>query len=651
MIDEGVNFRYTDFLRNEYKRVRRTRAPGEWMKKLPKYLIMILLIGLSCRLGGPPADPQPIQPGEAVTATSISPSPTSPPTEINLALFAPVSAENSLPGFGPEKIVDGIEAIDADNWWSAGDYAPQRIEIDLGVPSDIVRIRLIASQSPDGETLHLVLGRREGSIENVTLGQLAGNTVDGQEFILNASSTWTGIRYVIVQTVKSPSWVAWREVQVFGKPGSAGSQEIAPEATAGPRQLIAADLVFVNGNILTMDPNLPQAEAIAIKGDRIIAVGSVDEMQLYISDDTRVVDLAGWTVTPGFIDSHSHRIGDRFLYGFGDQGPEQVIQDAIEGGWTSLHELFVFQDRLDELQRLSEADALRVRVSAYLTMNFHYDRDDWWTAYTPLQQFGPGLQIAGLKITLDQEWGETVFFNQQQMTEMVGFAADRGWQIATHAFTPATDRMALNAYGEALARYPDADFRYRLEHVGVIDDEGIQQMADLGVLASVQFTNTSKYIEDESFKKYIPQAQWPLVSRWRDMINAGVLLIGNTDSPWCCTPWRDPNSPITTGTVMDAIYQAVTRVPFDGREPEPFQVAQVLTVAEALELLTIRGAYAAHQEAVLGSLTPGKYADLVVLSADPLRVPVDEIPDIEILLSVIGGRTEYCPPGQVEICP
>jgi predicted amidohydrolase YtcJ len=287
----------------------------------------------------------------------------------------------------------------------------------------------------------------------------------------------------------------------------------------------------------------------------------------------------------------------------------------------------------------------------YLTMNVNYNRDDWWTAYTPLQQFGPNLQVAGLKITFDQEWGETVFFDQAGLDELVQVGHERGFQIAIHAFTPETDLMVLNAYGTALGGESNAISRHRLEHIGVLDDEGLQRMADLGIIGSVQLLNTAYYVEDASFVRQIPREQYPLVSRWRDLLDAGVLLIANVDSPWCCTSWRAGEGSSYTGEVMDAIYQGVTRTTYDGREPEPWQTSQVLTVQEALEMLTIWGAYAAHQEDVLGSLAPGKYADLVVLSDSPLDVAVGAIPNIDVVLTMIAGQTEYCQPGQVNLCP
>ena len=623
------------------------------VKSLSSLAVLLMLLG--CNFPGlapatPTAVPTPTGTPGAAPAAATQPVPIAA-VETNLALNAPVTATALLPGFEPEKAVDGIDTLDIDNWWSAGAEAPQNIAIDLGGPSDISRIRLVVSQAPAGETLHLVLGRRPGSSDNITLGQLAGKTADGQELFISTDLPWSGIQTIIVQTIQSPSWVAWREIEVFGVPGEriAEIEPTATDETAEPSE--AADLIFTNAVILTMDFNRPEADAIAIRGDRILAVGTGEEALAYRGSNTQVIDLAGRTVTPGFIDSHTHRIGDRWLYGYGDQGPEQVIQEAIAGGWTGLHELFVSPDRLDELAGLAAGDALRVRVSMYLTMNYHFDRDDWWTVFEPLQSFGPYLQIAGLKITLDQEWGETVFFNQAQMTDMVTFAADRGWHVAVHAFTPETDLMTLNAYEAALLAYPETDFRFRLEHIGVITEEGIQKMAELGVIGSVQFNNTTGYITDESFRRVFPEEMWPLVTPWRDLIETGVLLIGNTDAPWCCTPWRNPDMPSTPATVMEALYHAVTRSTTFGLEPEPWQLAQAVTAAEALEMLTIRGAYAAHREAELGSLAPGKYADLVILSANPLDAAAEEIPGIEVLLTMIGGRVEYCPPGQGEICP
>ena len=84
-----------------------------------------------------------------------------------------------------------------------------------------------------------------------------------------------------------------------------------------------------------MNPDAPNATALAITGERIVAVGSDAEVLPLAGAGTTVVDLDGRTVTPGFIDSHGHWIGDRALYGVAT--PQEAIQTALEDGWTSRH--------------------------------------------------------------------------------------------------------------------------------------------------------------------------------------------------------------------------------------------------------------------------------------------------------------------------
>ena len=86
----------------------------------------------------------------------------------------------------------------------------------------------------------------------------------------------------------------------------------------------------------------------------------------------------------------------------------------------------------------------------------------------------------------------------------------------------------------------------------------------------------------------------------------------------------------------------MTRQSYSGRPPEDWQLAQRLTVDQALRLFTVDAAYGTFEENVKGSLTSGKVADLVVLSDDPTTVPVDSLLDIQLLATVVGGRVEYC---------
>jgi predicted amidohydrolase YtcJ len=91
----------------------------------------------------------------------------------------------------------------------------------------------------------------------------------------------------------------------------------------------------------------------------------------------------------------------------------------------------------------------------------------------------------------------------------------------------------------------------------------------------------------------------------------------------------------------------------DGRicEAPNWQKAHTITAAEALPMMTIHAAYALFRDQEVGSLTPGKYADLIVLSDDPLTVDPEEIPHMDVMLTMVGGRVEHCAPGHETLCP
>ncbi len=80
-------------------------------------------------------------------------------------------------------------------------------------------------------------------------------------------------------------------------------------------------------------------------------------------------------------------------------------------------------------------------------------------------------------------------------------------------------------------------------------------------------------------------------------------------------------------------------------------MGQAITIEEALRSLTIHGAYATFEEDKKGSLTAGKLADLVILSANPLTAPIEIVPDIQVWMTMIGGTVEHCVQGQITPCP
>jgi hypothetical protein len=130
----------------------------------------------------------------------------------NLAFGKPVTASAEDPATPATHAVDGLMA----NWWSSGAYPEQWIDIDLGAPVEVGRVRLFISQYPDGSTTHKILTRATTGDPWDLQYTFTGNTVDNQVLEHSPSSAWTNVRYVRVDTTASVSWVAWKEIEVYG---------------------------------------------------------------------------------------------------------------------------------------------------------------------------------------------------------------------------------------------------------------------------------------------------------------------------------------------------------------------------------------------------------------------------------------------------
>jgi predicted amidohydrolase YtcJ len=434
-----------------------------------------------------------------------------------------------------------------------------------------------------------------------------------------------------------------------------GTGEAGP---AGPSD--APDLVVHDAVVLTMDPEMPRASAFAVEGDRFVAVGSDEDVLALVGSDTTVIDLDGKAVTPGFIDSHSHWIGDRGLYGV--QGPGRAIQMALEGGWTSINEHFVNQERLDELTQLDAQGNLRLRVNAYLPVNYGPDQrfGMWFADLTPGAVIGPRLRLAGVKFFIDACGTRSMYmttgdpedptrtgnfhWRRQELRRMVQRVHDAGWQIAAHSCGDAATDEILDALELAFGDEDGRPYRHRIEHLVALRDDQIRRMRQLGILPSIQLTwvdsnwNPQRVFDDDMLA---------LVGRWRDLVRRPRLhTIGSTD-----TPYGEHYPELGPSTVIDALTSATTRIQEPGDRVPRFMRRQRIGLMQAIRLLTVGGAYGIFAEDDLGTVTPGKFADFVVLSPDPRTVRPRLLDTVDVALVVVGGLAEVCAPDYEAICP
>ena len=407
------------------------------------------------------------------------------------------------------------------------------------------------------------------------------------------------------------------------------------------------DLALAGASVVTMDGRR-RAHSVSVVDGRISEVGG---------RDGAAIDLGGAAVLPGLIDSHSHWIGDRYLVG---DSAIEAVEAALSQGWTSTSELFVDDERLNELCSLARNGDLRLKVGAFVPLNYELPRFGRpYEAYEPGQALGDRLVVQGVKVFADRaEDGlgyqsdppdasvqGSVFWEVDELAEELRAAHDAGWQVAVHATGDAGLDVVLDAFARLGHDEIVAD-RDRVEHLSTVRDDQVQRLADLGLIASVQHSWYSGDVVDE-LDHWLGEDRAALSGRWRDLLDAGVLLVGGTDHPWALTG--------SSGDSMEAIAQAVTRVGPDRTRPPPWMRTQRLTAWEVLRSLTTDAAFAKGAEDEVGSIEVGKAGDLVILSADPTRVPPREIAGIEVLATIVDGRVEWCgagvPAGLAPRCP
>lgn len=215
----------------------------------------------------------------------------------------------------------------------------------------------------------------------------------------------------------------------------------------------------------------------------------------------------------------------------------------------------------------------------------------------------------------------------EQMRENVVRAHRAGMQVAIHAIGDLAIGMALDAYEAALAAAPRLNHRHRIIHCQIMRPEHFERFAKLGVVADIQ----PKFITTDM--RWAERRVGPERARtsyaWRTFLERGVHCAGGSDCP------VEPLDPLL------GLYSAVTREDLDGRPEGGWLPEERLTGEEALRLFTLGGAYAAFDEQDKGSIEPGKLGDLVVLDRDPTAVPGEAIKDLQVEMTVVGGRVAF----------
>ncbi|MFC1871122.1 amidohydrolase [Chloroflexota bacterium] len=301
-----------------------------------------------------------------------------------------------------------------------------------------------------------------------------------------------------------------------------------------------------------------------------------------------------------------------------EQGMALVNRYYLSCGITSLQEASVTNDlnRWYALRRLKDAGSLKSRVSMMFGM-------------AALSQFreaglarGAGdsqLRLGGVKIMVGETTGR-LEPAQPVLNEQAAVAQRAGFQLAIHAIEPGAVAAAIVAL-EYARQLPGTGLRHRIEHCSECPPELLERIKRLGTVIVTQ--PPFVYYSGERYLAMVPAERFPWLYRFRSFFDSGLTVAGSSDCP------------VVPANPLVGICAAVTRRAETGQAVLP---EQSISVRQALAMYTTNAAYTSFEEAIKGSITPGKLADMVVLSDDPATVSPEKIKDITVEMTIIDGE-------------
>ena len=305
-----------------------------------------------------------------------------------------------------------------------------------------------------------------------------------------------------------------------------------------------------------------------------------------------------------------------------EKGAATANQRFLSMGITSLQDATVSNEinRWRTYRRLKENGILKSRI--YLMTGIEHI-NEFRDAGLGFRSGDDSLRMGGLKIVLGEATGR-LHPSQPDLNRYVLEAHHEGCQVAIHAVQPPTVEAAIDALEYAISAMPSRDHRHRLEHCAECAPPLFERIKKLGVIISMQppflFYSGERYLAE------IPADDIRWLYRVKSFLDAGMVVAAGSDTPVV------PNNPLV------GLCTAVVRKAATGQVLAP---GERVSPERALALYTRNAAYASFDEKVKGSITPGKLADLVLLSDDPTKVEPERIKEIKVEKTILGGEVVW----------
>jgi hypothetical protein len=519
--------------------------------------------------------------------------------------------------------------------------------------------------------------------------------------------------------------------------------------------MLESTLAILNANVYTLNPGKPSAKAIAVYDNRIVAVGTTEQVRRFIGRGTKVIDANKGTIIPGLNDCHVHMFSfGQFLQTlelrntrsikelqtklrrYAERNPEKdwiqggrwdeeklaekryptryeldaAVSDrpvflvrvcghvavansralqaagitrktaiqggraeldpqtgelngvlyenalnlvsktvpkpssdelehtcllackrAIKAGLTCVHWIIGSSREIDAIQKVQLAGKMPLRIHlgipislleplTLLGLQTGFGNDMVKIGFVKILADG---SLGGHTAALEKPYSDKpetcgmMMYDEKQLFQLFTKSDRAGLQIAVHAIGDRAIEAVLNSFEKTLKTDPSNAHRHRIEHCSVLNPEMIRRMKKLRLIASVQphFVPSDFWLIDRVGQT---RARW--VYPFKTLMRQGLTLAAGSDCP------VEPISPIL------GVWGAVTRKRF---------TEENLTVQEALRMYTVNAAYSSFDEKERGTIEVGKLADLTILSADLLNVPLDDIKKIKVHMTIVDGKVVY----------